>query len=48
VGFRLVEFVRKPELAGYYAQFVAVGPRPEPGEIMPCGEQGDNSQTASN
>jgi len=48
VGFRLVEFVRKPELAGYYAQFVAVGPRPEPGEIKPCGEQGNNSQTASN
>ena len=40
VGFRLVEFVRRPELAGYYAQFEAVGPRPEPGEIAPCGEQG--------
>src|SRR5690606_5980160 len=25
VGFRLVEFVRKPELAGYYAQFEAEG-----------------------
>lgn len=36
VGFRLVEFVRKPELAGYYARFEAVGPRPEPGEIQPC------------
>jgi ubiquinone/menaquinone biosynthesis C-methylase UbiE len=39
VGFRLVEFVRKPELAGYYAQFEAVGPRPEPGQIEPCREQ---------
>jgi ubiquinone/menaquinone biosynthesis C-methylase UbiE len=25
VGFRLVEFDRKPEIAGYYAQFEAVG-----------------------
>jgi ubiquinone/menaquinone biosynthesis C-methylase UbiE len=46
VGFRLVEFVRKPELAGYYAQFVAAGPRPEPGAIEPCGEQGGNKGTA--
>lgn len=47
VGFRLVEFVRKPELAGYYAQFIAVGPRPEPGEIEPCGEQDGTKETAS-
>jgi ubiquinone/menaquinone biosynthesis C-methylase UbiE len=46
VGFRLVEFVRKPELAGYYAQFEAVGPRPEPGAIIPCGEQGQNKGSA--
>lgn len=36
VGFRLVEFVRKPELKGYYAQFEAVGARPEPQQIKPC------------
>lgn len=42
VGFRLVEFVRKPELAGYYAQFEAVGPRPEPHEIEPCVKPGGN------
>jgi ubiquinone/menaquinone biosynthesis C-methylase UbiE len=36
VGFRLVEFVRKPELKGYYAQFEAVGERPAPGAIKPC------------
>ncbi|MEN9683568.1 MAG: hypothetical protein RLZZ427_1319 [Pseudomonadota bacterium] len=36
VGFRLVEFVRKPELNGYYAQFEASGPRPEPAAIKPC------------
>lgn len=36
VGFRLTEFVRKPELQGYYAQFEASGPRPAPGEIKSC------------
>ncbi len=36
VGFRLVEFVRKPELKGYYAQFEASGDRPEPAAIKPC------------
>lgn len=36
VGFRLVEFVRKPELNGYYAQFEAVGERPAPTAIKPC------------
>jgi len=36
VGFRLDEFHRKPELAGYYAQFVAAQTRPEPGAIKPC------------
>ena len=36
VGFRLVEFVRKPELKGYYAQFEAIGDRPEPAAIKPC------------
>jgi len=41
VGFRLVEFVRKPELAGYYAQFEAVGDRPEPYEIEPCRQPGE-------
>lgn len=46
VGFRLVEFVRKPELAGYYAQFEAAGPRPDPGEIQPCGLQAHNKGNA--
>ncbi|MDP3906069.1 MAG: class I SAM-dependent methyltransferase [Novosphingobium sp.] len=36
VGFRLVEFVRKPELKGYYAQFEVIGERPEPAAIKPC------------
>jgi ubiquinone/menaquinone biosynthesis C-methylase UbiE len=36
VGFRLAEFVRKPELGSYYARFEAVGQRPEPSKIEPC------------
>ncbi len=36
VGFRLVQFVRKPELQGYYAEFEVVGNRPAPGAIRPC------------
>ena len=37
VGYRLVEFVRKPEIAGYYASFEPDGqPRPQPGAILPC------------
>lgn len=43
VGFRLVEFVRKPELAGYYAQFEAVGDRPEPSKIEPCRQPGEQN-----
>jgi ubiquinone/menaquinone biosynthesis C-methylase UbiE len=40
VGFRLTEFVRKPEMQGYYAQFEATGERPEPAAIEPCREAG--------
>jgi ubiquinone/menaquinone biosynthesis C-methylase UbiE len=36
LGFRLTEFVRKPELQGYYAQFEEAGPRPDPADIVPC------------
>lgn len=36
VGYRLVTFERRPEIVGYYAQFEAVGARPEPGAIAPC------------
>lgn len=36
VGFRLDKFVRKPEMTGYYAQFVVEGPRPAPAAIKPC------------
>lgn len=43
IGYRLVEFVRKPELAGYYAQFVVSGPRPEPRDIVPCRQQGSSN-----
>ena len=37
VGFRLVEFVRKPEILGYYARFERDrGTRPAPDAILPC------------
>jgi len=42
VGFRLAEFVRKPELGSYYARFEPVGERPEPSAIRPCPVQGGN------
>ena len=48
VGFRLAEFVRKPELANYYARFEAVGKRPEPHEIEPCSKPGEaNDKSAA-
>ena len=40
VGFRLTQFVRKPELQGYYAQFEATGERPKPAAIEPCRDAG--------
>ena len=40
VGFRLTQFVRKPELQGYYAQFEAAGKRPQPAAIEPCRDTG--------
>lgn len=41
VGLRLTEFVRKPELQGYYAQFEAVGITPAPASITPCRISGE-------
>ncbi|MCB2076302.1 MAG: class I SAM-dependent methyltransferase [Novosphingobium sp.] len=46
VGFRLSEFVRKPELQGYYAQFEATGARPAPTEIKPCGQKDEKAKGA--
>ncbi|WP_295633762.1 class I SAM-dependent methyltransferase [Novosphingobium sp.] len=39
-GFRLTQFVRKPEIVGYYAEFDGSGQRPEPSKIRPCRIQG--------
>ena len=36
LGFRLVQFVSKPELNGYYAAFEVAGNRPAPKDIKPC------------
>jgi len=46
MGFRLVEFDLKPEIAGYYAQFEARGPRPEPQDIEPCSQPGTDGAAA--
>ncbi|NYH94343.1 class I SAM-dependent methyltransferase [Novosphingobium marinum] len=40
-GFRLTEFVRKPDLQGYYAQFEAAEEQPAPSEIKPCQQPGN-------
>jgi len=36
VGYKLVEFIEKPDIAGYFARFESHGKRPEPGDIKPC------------
>ena len=39
VGYRRAAFREMPGIGGYYATFVRVGRRPEPGEIEPCGQE---------
>ena len=39
-GFRLTQFIRKPEIVGYYAEFEAAGQGPQPSQIRPCRIQG--------
>jgi ubiquinone/menaquinone biosynthesis C-methylase UbiE len=43
LGFRLGQFVRKPELQGYYAEFEAAGMRPAPNSIVPCRQAGKST-----
>ena len=47
VGYRLVQFIRKPQIAGYYAQFEVAGSRPEPRDIEPCMQPGDSEDNPS-
>lgn len=47
VGFRLAEFVRKPQVQGYYARFEAKGPAPAPEAIRPCRLAGSAPAAAS-
>lgn len=37
VGFKLIEFVEKPDIKGYFARFGRANSRPEPNMIVPCG-----------
>ncbi len=36
LGFRLIQFATKSGSTGYYAQFEAIGDRPEPATVKPC------------
>lgn len=47
VGFRLVEFELKPEIAGYFAKFEVDGDRPAPRDIEPCVQPGEDSNELS-
>ncbi|MCB2067277.1 MAG: class I SAM-dependent methyltransferase [Erythrobacter sp.] len=47
VGYRLVEFVRNPQIDGYYAQFEVAGERPEPRDIEPCLQPGETTTELS-
>lgn len=35
-GYRLMEFIEKPDIKGYFARFERAERRPEPNEITPC------------
>ncbi len=37
VGFKLIEFVEKPDIRGYFARFGRENTRTEPADIVPCG-----------
>ena len=47
VGYRLVEFIRKPEISGYYAQFEVAGERPASKDIQPCTAPGEQISAGS-
>ena len=36
VGFRLVEFIEKPDIRGYFARFERAETRPDPEDVTPC------------
>lgn len=39
VGYKLVEFIEKPDIAGYFARFEAVGAALEPDNIKACDQR---------
>jgi len=39
VGYRRVVYRAMPDIGGYLAMFVRVGPRPDPDAIQPCGQE---------
>lgn len=38
LGYRRVVYRAMPDIGGYFAMFVRVGARPDPGNIQPCGQ----------
>jgi hypothetical protein len=38
VGYRRVSYTPMPQIGGYLAMFVREGERPEPGDIIACGQ----------
>ncbi|MEM1132025.1 MAG: class I SAM-dependent methyltransferase [Pseudomonadota bacterium] len=45
VGFELTEFALRPDIQGYFARFVPIGPKPEPGAIKGCNVSGKRRET---
>lgn len=39
VGYKLVSFAENPNIGGYFARFIAEGPRPDPANIKPCSDE---------
>lgn len=39
VGYKLVSFAENPNIGGYFARFVAEGPRPDPANIKACSDE---------
>lgn len=38
VGYKLIEFIEKPDIAGYFARFEAIGPALPPSRIKGCSQ----------
>jgi len=46
VGYQLMEFSERPDIAGFVARFKAIGKRPEPSAIHACNADGQKTAVA--